>query len=604
MPSYGNFRNSFKRNAEGEDLFKNPKQSVKESDITGARRDNLIDWITFYRRNMHRFIEHYFGITLYPYQILWLYEMSVSDSYVAICSRAVGKTWLIAVFACAIAVLYPNSEIVIVSSTKEQAGIVVSDKIASLRVNHPNLAREISNVVTNMNKWQVDFHNGSVIKVVASRDSARGKRATFLIFEEFRLIDKSVLDSVIRPFAYIRQTPYLKNPIYQHLIEEPKEVFISSAYHKGLWWFEETKHTIKAMLKGENVGFISLDYLIAIFHNIKTPRQIKSDIKKMDSITVMEEIFNIPWGESASSYFRLKMFDRSRSIKKAFYPQRIETYNPKKNPYGIIKSEGEIRLVSCDIAQRAGKANDLSITACVRLLPTRKGYFRELLFLESFNGVDSITQSLRIKQVFHDFEGDVIVLDVANAGIAVLDQLGVITADPERGIEYPAMTVIPHSSIDSSTYDELSKRTLGINALQVIYPLSGNAKLNSTIAVEMRDKLQKKMWGFLIDETSAEDYLIRSTYSKEFLSQDDAGAKATFLLPYVQTSLMVNEFVNLSMFMNAGNIKLVESPGSRKDRYTSISYSNYYASLLDQDLLKQESNEDDFDFVSSLIQHS
>ena len=62
------------------------------------------------------------------------------------------------------------------------------------------------------------------------------KRATFIIYEEFRLIDKEILDSVIRPFAVIRQTPYLKLKEFENLGEEPKEVFISSAYHKGLWW--------------------------------------------------------------------------------------------------------------------------------------------------------------------------------------------------------------------------------------------------------------------------------------------------------------------------------------------------------------------------------
>ena len=279
MPSYNNFRNDFRRNNDGENLFKRTKQIVREREVSDKRRDHLIDWITFYRRNIHLFVKHYFDIELYSYQILWLYMMSISDSYVAICSRAVGKTWLLGVLACARAVLYPNSEIVVVSSTKEQAGIIVSDKITSLKNNYPNLAREIAHITTNLNKWQVDFHNGSVVRVVASRDSARGKRATFIIYEEFRLIDKEVLDAVIRPFAYIRQVPYLKNPDYlkyECLIEEPKEVFISSAYHKSLWWYGETKKNIKAMLRGDNSGFIALDYEVAIRHNIKTLRQIKN----------------------------------------------------------------------------------------------------------------------------------------------------------------------------------------------------------------------------------------------------------------------------------------------------------------------------------------
>jgi phage terminase large subunit-like protein len=100
--------------------------------------------------------------------------MSISDSFVAICSRATGKTWLLAVFACAKAILYPKSEIVICSSTKDQAGNLV-DKISVLASNSPNLSREILNITTNANKWQVDFHNTSIIKVVASRDSSRGK---------------------------------------------------------------------------------------------------------------------------------------------------------------------------------------------------------------------------------------------------------------------------------------------------------------------------------------------------------------------------------------------------------------------------------------------
>lgn len=603
MTSYGKFRNSYRRSTELDNIFLNPKITHSTA-MSEEFRNQIIDWSTFYRRNVHLFCDHYFNIKLYPYQVIWLYTMSLTDSFVAICSRAVGKSWLLAVLACARAVLYPNSEIVIVSSTKEQAGIIVSDKITSLRNNHPNIAREISNIVTNMNKWEVDFHNGSVIKIVASRDSSRGKRSTFTIYEEFRLIDKEILDSVIRPFSYIRQAPYLKIKQFEELGEEPKEVFISSAYHKGLWWYDETKKNIKAMLRGDNAGFIAIDYAVAIRHHIKTMRQVKNEISKMDEITALEEYYNMPWGESSSAYYKLRMFNRSRNIKRAFYPQKTQTYNAKKNPYGIIKTEGEIRILSADVAQRAGKSNDLSINACIRLLPTHKGYFRELVYMESFSGVDSITQSLRIKQLFYDFEADVLVLDVAagGGGLPMYDQLGQITKDTERGLEYLPMTVINHSSIDSAIYDELSKRTLGLNAQPNIYPISATAKLNSFIAVEMRDKLQKKMIGLLVDESSAEDILIKSIFSKEFLDTDDPSSKSWFLAPHVQSTLFVNECINLSMTMLSGNIRLVESPGSRKDRYISFAYGNYYASLLDQELIREEEVRDEWKDLEAITQ--
>ena len=50
----------------------------------------------------------------------------------------------------------------------------------------------------------------------------------------------------------------------------------------------------------------------------------------MDLITFQEEYCNIPWGENSDAYFKLIMFDRTRNIKKAFYPQRKTTIMQKR----------------------------------------------------------------------------------------------------------------------------------------------------------------------------------------------------------------------------------------------------------------------------------
>lgn len=591
MASYSKFERDDKKNIDSKNDFKRPKQLVLSKNILAEKRERLIDYITLYRRNVHIFVEHYFQIKLHPFQRLMVYMMGKNDTFVAICSRAVGKSWLVGVFASAKAVLYPNSEIVIVSSTKEQAGVII-EKIVNLRDNYPNLSREISNITTNMNKWQVDFHNSSTIKVVAARDSARGKRSTFTIYEEFRLIDKSILDAVIRPFSYIRQAAYLKNPLYEHLIEEPKEIFISSSYHKGLWWFDEVKRVIRDSVAGKNVGFVALDFWVAVKHKIKTLKSIKSEMSKMDEIVALEEYSNVAFGENSSSYFKLNTFNRARQVEKAFYPQRPEYYNAKKNPYDIQKLPGEIRLISCDIAMRSGRQNDLSITSCIRLIPHKKWFHRELCYMEGFSGENSISQSLRIKQVYHDFNADVIVLDVQNAGITIYDQLGVITKDNDRGIEYPAYTIINHPSIADDKYQELFNRTQSLNALPVIYPISADGKLNSAIATQMKNSLQTKMWGFLVDEAKGEDYILKNY--KEILDMDDIGAKSFFLAPYVFTSLTINESISLTYTNSVGYTKLIEPPNGRKDKYTSVSYGNYYAFLLDQEFFKETDEEDDW----------
>ena len=58
---------------------------------------------------------------------------------------------------------------------------------------------------------------------------------------------------------------------------------------------------------------------------------------------------------------------------------------------------------------------------------------------------------------------------------------------------------------------------------------------------------------------------------------------------------MINECINLSMKLLSGNIKLTEDAGSRKDRYTVVSYANFFASLYDKDLIREIDEEDEFE---------
>lgn len=167
--------------SESNNLLKKKQNSNLKENKNDAWRNRLIDWITFYRRNIHRFIEHYFGIKLHWYQILWIYFMSICDTFVTIASRASAKSWLIAVFALARAVLYPNSEIVVVAATQKQAKIIFG-KIGNLRNDYPNINREIAIYSDSQNKILCQLHNGSTIKVVACAESGRRRTCYFYYF--------------------------------------------------------------------------------------------------------------------------------------------------------------------------------------------------------------------------------------------------------------------------------------------------------------------------------------------------------------------------------------------------------------------------------------
>lgn len=234
--------NPFGTNARSTDIRKKPRCIIKQNVITDSRLKRLKDWNTFYRRNLQLFVAHYFGVTtLHDYQKIMLYEIGVKMETTVCAARATAKSWIIGLAAIALAVLYPKSEIVIVSSTKDQSAVIIN-KIRGFYDEYANIRREIEKITINDNKREVVFRNLSHITVLALSDNSRGNRANIIIREECSSIKKkSLLDSVIAPMKYIRPAPFRQLPQYKHLIEEARTISISSA------GFEITEHTYSNM---------------------------------------------------------------------------------------------------------------------------------------------------------------------------------------------------------------------------------------------------------------------------------------------------------------------------------------------------------------------
>lgn len=584
------YQGDFVKNSYSQDIFKRPKDMTKRQVLEDEELDRMKRWITFFRRNPHRFILDYFGVHLYPYQILMIWVLQRSTLAYIVASRAAAKTFIIAIWAMTLAVLYPGMKIKVCSKTLKQAGLIVK-KIEELKQDHPNVNREIDKITTNQNSYICTFHCGSAIEAVPSSDTARGNRASYIIIEESRLVPKNILEPVIKPFLEVYSPPYLFNEKYrddEDLIKEPIISYITSAWYKSEYWYTYVVACIRKMLSGdEESNFLAFDYLITLYHHIKTEKTLKDEMSDNDELTNQMEYLNIPSGASGKSYFRPSLF--KRNIKRAFYPQREDTYNSKKNPYGMEKIENEIRIVSCDIATRANRNNDLSISACIKLIPLfGKGYERSLVYVESHKGINVVTQAKRIKEIFTDFNADYLVLDLLNAGVAVYDALSQVLQHDERGIVIPAFTVVgdEFTLVDNKLREDLTNRTLGLGALPVIFPIQATQSLNSHIAVIFRSSLQKKLWNFLVDENTAEEFLIRN--NKEFMADaNNSEITAYYLAPYVQASLFIGECINLDMTLANGNVRLQERPGLYKDRFSAVSYANYFIDFLDKSLLQE-----------------
>ena len=93
------YKDEYRRDASSQDEFVKPKSTTKELSFDEARKERLKLWITFFRRNPHRFIEMYFGIRLYPFQVLMIWMLQRSTLAYIVASRAASKSWIIAVWA-------------------------------------------------------------------------------------------------------------------------------------------------------------------------------------------------------------------------------------------------------------------------------------------------------------------------------------------------------------------------------------------------------------------------------------------------------------------------------------------------------------------------
>lgn len=593
-------------------VFKNfPPHSWLSSKTNYER---IIDWITFYRRNIPVFVEHYLGIPLHWYQIIWLYLLNIYISVVIIAGRASAKSFVIAIFSCAKAILYPNTKVVVASGSKKQASLIVKEKIQKeLMPKSENLRREIKKITTNANDIEVTFHNGSSIVVVVAGEGALGYRSTVLIFEEFKRIDKYIVDKVLKPFQMARPAQFRTNEKCEQygvkyrendeFLEEAVNIYISSAAPTSHWMGKLLKDTISSKYKDNTSCMLATDYSIALKHAIKTRAQLIEAKRTTDPITWREEYENEMLREGANAYFTYGLLTKNQTNKKAFYPRRYEDVrNKKKNPYSIPKQNGEIRIVACDMAfiERSNK-NDNSCFTCIRALPEsityessnidgktieiKSGYRRIPSYIEANPGSDVDKQAIRIKQLYYDFEADYVVLDTRNGGILTYDRLAKVLYDEDRDCEYPAWRCMNDNDI--------AKRVNVSGAVENVFAINASQKLNNDIAISLRNILDSQMIDLLVNFDEAKDILESNV--PEYLASPDSDVMSFYERPYLETQALVNEMMSLEYTRNeqTGVITLYETGSNTKDRYVSLAYGNYFISLLEQDLISDNS---DYDF--------
>lgn len=448
--------------------------------------------------------------------------------------------------------------------------------------------REIKEVKASANEASVIFWNGSTIECVTSTDNSRGYRSNCLVLDEYRMIKKDILDSVLRKFnASPRKPPYSVKDEYSHLpLEINKELYISSAWFKSSWAYEKFIAYRNSMCKGKSYFCCDLPYTVPLEHGLLTKESVDA-IKQeedMDEISWKMEMEGIWYGESSSSFFKSNEINPLRTLKRAFYPPTSLEFIKEKGKYksNIPKLNGEIRIVSADIALSAGKENDNSVYTCMRILPDLDDFKREVVHIESHNGLSSTNQSIKLKELFYDFEADYLIIDSQGVGISVFNELQKSQYNNDRDVEYEAFTCFN----EDKTVDKQMAR----GSLPVVYSLKvTNSQMNHEITMGLKDAILKGKLSLLLNNLEAKDMIIEN--NNKLIN--NGIEQARLLKPYLQTTLLINEMINLEYTLTSGLVRVHEKGNARKDRYSSLAYANYLASILEKDIIKNRNNYDD-----------
>lgn len=540
-------------------------------------------WAAYYRANIHRFVIDYLHIHLKVFQIFLLYLMNWAQSSAIIGSRGIGKSYIAAVFCVCRCILYPGTKIVIASGTRGQSINVLEKILNEMRPNSPELAMEIDEKETSINGVEsiLVFKNSSYIKVVTANDNARSNRANILLLDEFRMIRKDTADTILRKFltsprhpAYMDKREYKDDKRYK---EPNKTIYLSSAYFADHWSFGRCKDNCLAMLNDQRKSFVcGLPYQLPLSEGLLMEEDVIDQISDSDfnEISWSMEMESEFWGATEGSFFNFDAISKNRHIEYAMLPDSVIGKCPSAVKMRIKpKQPGEKRILSADIALMASTKhkNDATAIFINQMVPTKALRFsNNIIYAEANEGLTTEAQALRIRKLFDEYDCDYIALDTKNFGLSIFDMLATDLSDQDTGEIYPALSCCNNA--------EIAARCSVSGAKKVIYALFGSSKFNSECAILLREGFRSGRIRLLINEYDAET-IFNATQGFSKLSAAD---KIAFALPYINTTLLISELINLQHEESGGFVKISEKSGARKDRYSSLSYNYWVATQIER----------------------
>lgn len=413
-------------------------------------------------------------------------------------------------------------------------------------------------------------------------------RATLLLIDEFRMVSKDIIDTILRKFLTLRRMPKYSSLTKEERNEEydkekNKTMYLSSAYWADHWSFIKCNDIYNAMERDITKGFVcSLPYHLSLKEGLLDRDLVESEVREtgFSEIKFSMEYAALFYGVADGSFFDFDSISKNRKIAYPMLPGELANLLSNDKRVRIpIKQPGELRILSADIALMSSKKNNNDATAIFinQLMPTKAGkYSNNIVYCDSYEGLHTDDQASIIRKLYDEFQCDYIVLDTMGVGLGCYDALVRDINDPETGEIFPPLSCCN----DQTMADRCSAR----DADKVIWSIKATPTMNSDCAILLREGFRSGKIRLLAQEYDGEQ---RMSEIKGFDALTPM-QKEKLLVPYKHTTLLINELINLQHDETGGKVKIKEKSGMRKDRYSSLSYNYYVSTILESRLRRKQ----------------
>lgn len=201
---------------------------------------------------------------------------------------------------------------------------------------------------------------------------------------------------------------------------------------------------------------------------------------------------------------------------------------------------------------------------------------KSLVNLYSYEAEDFEAQAIHLKQLYYAFRAKQIVIDANGLGIGLIDFMTKSQVNPDTGETYPPFGVSGGNNEEvANDYRKIKGPDVEENAM---YLIKANAPFNTEAHTNAQAQLSSGKIRFLVDEKVAK---IRMTSNRRLAALDSDG-RAAFLRPYVLTTSLREQLLNLVEENEGVNIILKQASKSiKKDKFSAFEYGLYYIKQID-----------------------